>query len=85
MASSSDFRKLEVKQYPRLPGRRTAESRYWRKFKFPVLVKEYGAVTNIDFSPVRPYDFAVTSSMRVRGHFIFFLSSPPCLSSFLCR
>lgn len=30
---SSDFKSLTVKKYPRLPGRKTSESRYWRKFK----------------------------------------------------
>lgn len=34
-------------------------------FQFPVTVKEYGAVTDIDFSPLEPYNFAVSSSTRV--------------------
>ncbi len=29
-------------------------------------IKEYGAVTHIEFAPNSPYDFAVTSSTRVR-------------------
>ena len=64
--ATTDYKKLALRQYPRLPSRRTAESRYWRKFKFPVLVKEFDAVTNISFSGTRPHDFAVTSSTRVQ-------------------
>ena len=33
--------------------------------QYPVVVKEYGAITSIAFSPVAPYDYAVTSSARV--------------------
>lgn len=58
-------RKLPLKQYPPLPGRDTPEDRYWQKFKAPILLKEYGAVTNIDVSPVEPHEYAVTSSTRV--------------------
>lgn len=65
-SAPTDYKKLALRQYPRLPGRRTAESRYWRKFKFPVLVKEFDAVTHISFSGTRPHDFAVTSSTRVQ-------------------
>ena len=31
----------------------------------PVTVKEYGAITDIDFCQVKPHNFAVTNSMRV--------------------
>jgi U3 small nucleolar RNA-associated protein 15 len=34
--------------------------------QFPVLIKQYGAVTSINFSPVSPHNFAVTSSSRVQ-------------------
>ncbi|KAL1917697.1 uncharacterized protein VTP21DRAFT_3531 [Calcarisporiella thermophila] len=63
---STEYRKLTIKKYPRLPGRKTPEERYWRKFKSPILIKEYGPVTSVNFSPVAPYDFAVTSSARVQ-------------------
>lgn len=32
----------------------------------PVLVKEFGAIDYIDFSPVEPYNFAVTCSVRLQ-------------------
>lgn len=31
----------------------------------PVQIKEFGAITNIDFSPVAPHNFAVTAFSRV--------------------
>ncbi|KAF9314073.1 snoRNA-binding rRNA-processing protein [Podila horticola] len=63
---SSDFKSLTVKKYPRLPGRKTSESRYWRKFKSPIVVKEFAAVSSIHFSESKPHDFAVTASTRVQ-------------------
>ena len=63
---SLDYQKLQIKRFPSLSGRKTAESRYWRRFKFPILIKEYAAVTSIDFSPTLPHDFAVTSSTRIQ-------------------
>ncbi|TPX56790.1 hypothetical protein PhCBS80983_g04273 [Powellomyces hirtus] len=62
----SEYRKVPIKQYPKTAGRRTTEGTYWRKFKSPILLKEFAAVTSIHFSPVAPYDFAVTSSTRVQ-------------------
>ncbi|KAF9285600.1 snoRNA-binding rRNA-processing protein [Mortierella antarctica] len=62
----SDFKSLTVKKYPRLPGRKTSESRYWRKFKSPIVVKEFAAVSSIHFSESKPHDFAVTASTRVQ-------------------
>ncbi|KAF9412595.1 snoRNA-binding rRNA-processing protein [Podila epigama] len=63
---SSEFKSLSIKKYPRLPGRKTSESRYWRKFKSPIVVKEFAAVSSIHFSETAPYDFAVTASTRVQ-------------------
>ncbi|KAL8618687.1 hypothetical protein ACOMHN_048863 [Nucella lapillus] len=44
----------------------TDDSRYWENLEQPVTKKEFGHVTNIDFSPVAPNHFAVTSSARVQ-------------------
>ncbi|KJE94791.1 U3 small nucleolar RNA-associated protein 15 [Capsaspora owczarzaki ATCC 30864] len=60
------FPGVTTKQYPRLARRETSESRYWKRFKFPVVVKEYSAVSHIHFSPTAPWDFAVTSSTRIQ-------------------
>ncbi|ORY94368.1 WD40-repeat-containing domain protein [Syncephalastrum racemosum] len=61
-----DYRRLAVKQQARLPSRETPEGKYWKKFKSPILIKEYGAVSSVYFSPVAPYDFAIASSTRVQ-------------------
>lgn len=34
--------------------------------QYPILLQQHAAVTCIDFSPVAPHDFVVTSSARVR-------------------
>lgn len=34
-------------------------------FQFPIVVKEYGAVSHVDFCPSKPHDFVATSSSRV--------------------
>eukprot|EP01135_Chromosphaera_perkinsii_P008669 Nk52_evm2s1444 gene=Nk52_evmTU2s1444 len=60
------YNKLEVKAFPRLANRKTAENRYWNKFKFPIVVKEFGPISHLEFSPVAPHDFAVTSSSRLQ-------------------
>lgn len=63
---STEYKKLSIKKFPRLPDRKTSEARYWSKFKSPILIKEYASVTAIHFSQTTPYDFAVTSSTRVQ-------------------
>ncbi|KAJ3107231.1 snoRNA-binding rRNA-processing protein [Phlyctochytrium planicorne] len=62
----SDFRPLPIRRPPTSQGGKTAESKYWSKFKSPVLVKEFASVTSVHFSPSAPHDFAVTSSARVQ-------------------
>ncbi|KAJ0175097.1 hypothetical protein K1T71_009238 [Dendrolimus kikuchii] len=44
----------------------TEDNLYWKKLGSPVLVKEFGAIDYIDFSPVEPYYFAATCSVRVQ-------------------
>lgn len=63
---ASDHKKISIKQYPRLAARETAEDRYWQKLKVPIIVKEHAPITDINFSPVAPHEFAVTSSTRVQ-------------------
>ncbi|KAJ3054425.1 snoRNA-binding rRNA-processing protein [Rhizophlyctis rosea] len=63
--ASTEYKRLEIKKTPRIVKRPT-ESWYWKKFKSPVLVKEYASISSINFSPVAPFDFAVTSSTRVQ-------------------
>ncbi|KAJ2157663.1 U3 small nucleolar RNA-associated protein [Coemansia sp. RSA 552] len=42
------------------------EAAYWKKFQSPVLVKEYGMVTSLEFSPVKPHDLLVAAAMRLQ-------------------
>ncbi|XP_070543000.1 U3 small nucleolar RNA-associated protein 15 homolog [Ptychodera flava] len=44
----------------------TRDDLYWQSLEFPVTVKEFGAVSHIEFSPIDPHNFAVTSSARVQ-------------------
>ncbi|CUM51968.1 unnamed protein product [Debaryomyces tyrocola] len=63
--SSSKERVPQVRN-PTLPSQTTPEQRYWRGFSNPQLVKENYPITSIDFNPVSPNDFAVTSSTRIQ-------------------
>ncbi|KAL6042734.1 U3 small nucleolar RNA-associated protein 15 [Balamuthia mandrillaris] len=63
---AGQYRKVEIQQFPALPGRDSAEARHWKEFKFPILLKQHAAVTHVEFSPVEPYNCAVTSSTRVQ-------------------
>ncbi|KNC78347.1 hypothetical protein SARC_09220 [Sphaeroforma arctica JP610] len=66
MSELTEYKKVAVKRFPRLSQRATAETRYWRKFKFPITVKEYGAISSISFCNAKPHDFAISSSTRVQ-------------------
>ncbi|KAG0745205.1 hypothetical protein G6F62_005320 [Rhizopus arrhizus] len=62
-----DYKKTVVKKQAKVQtSKKTVETRYWKRFKSPIVIKEYASVTSINFSPVSPYDFAVTSSTRVQ-------------------
>ena len=64
-ADPNEYKATETQRFPRLAARDTAEMRYWKKFKNPVVERKTGPVTAIDFCPNIPYDFVVTSSTRV--------------------
>eukprot|EP00040_Diaphanoeca_grandis_P039484 m.259188 g.259188 ORF g.259188 m.259188 type:complete len:499 (-) comp37676_c0_seq1:100-1596(-) len=61
-----DYRPIAQRRFPRLAERETAENRFWKKLEFPVVVKEFSAISQIDFCPTKPHDFAVCSSIRVQ-------------------
>ncbi|XP_076465738.1 U3 small nucleolar RNA-associated protein 15 homolog [Babylonia areolata] len=44
----------------------TEDTRYWANLDQPITKKEFGHVTHIEFSPVAPFNMAVTSSARVQ-------------------
>ncbi|KXZ44237.1 hypothetical protein GPECTOR_70g467 [Gonium pectorale] len=62
---AGEYQKLQVRQYAPRSIRETAEGKYWRRFKAPIVSKQFGAVSHIDFCPTYPYHLAVTASTRV--------------------
>ncbi|XP_058452762.1 U3 small nucleolar RNA-associated protein 15 homolog [Malaya genurostris] len=62
----AEFKKTNTKVYSRTAINYSSDTVYWKKLGVPTLVKEFGAIDYIDFSPVEPYLFAVTASVRVQ-------------------
>ncbi|XP_076276846.1 U3 small nucleolar RNA-associated protein 15 homolog [Lasioglossum baleicum] len=62
----ASFKKINTKVFARSGTELTPDNIYWKKYTAPVLVKEFGPVDYIDFSPVEPHYFAVTCSVRVQ-------------------
>ena len=57
--------KLQLR-LPRQPAEITAEQKFWKTFRSPVIIKEYAPVTHLHFSPLAPFhDLAVSASARV--------------------
>ncbi|KAG9305358.1 hypothetical protein G9A89_011491 [Geosiphon pyriformis] len=64
---ASPFRPLHIKKYPKFVNENLLESgKIWKKLRNQKYIDETASVTSIHFSPVAPYDFAVTSSTRVQ-------------------
>ncbi|GJJ07566.1 hypothetical protein Clacol_001769 [Clathrus columnatus] len=61
-----EYHPVVIKQHPRSVSKHNPESRYWRKFRHPVFVKEYAPVTSVHFSPARPHRYAVTAATRIQ-------------------
>jgi len=59
------FKKLEVKKYPIAAATSKGEAGYWKKFNFPVIVKEYSAINHVNFCSSSPGDFLVTCSSKL--------------------
>lgn len=62
----ANFKPLNIKKYPKTGQVVTPDTEYWKKLSVPTLVKEFGAIDYIDFSPIEPHYFAVTCSVRVQ-------------------
>nr|XP_023025430.1 U3 small nucleolar RNA-associated protein 15 homolog [Leptinotarsa decemlineata] len=60
------FKRLNTKIYHKNGPEITDDNIYWKKLGVPVLVKEFGPIDYIDFSPIEPHYFAVTCSVRVQ-------------------
>ncbi|NXU51743.1 UTP15 protein, partial [Turnix velox] len=65
------YKPLAVQAIPKFGDAIAQDTLYWRGYKTPVQIKEFGAVNKIDFSPVSPYNYAVTASSRIHiyGHY----------------
>ncbi|XP_033828972.1 U3 small nucleolar RNA-associated protein 15 homolog [Periophthalmus magnuspinnatus] len=61
----SSFKPTKIPVYPKLGEKVTQETLYWKDYKAPIQIKEFGAITNLDFSPVAPHNFAVTAFTRI--------------------
>lgn len=61
----ASFKPTKIPVYPKLGEKVTQDTLYWKNYKAPVQIKEFGAVSNIDFSPVAPHNFAVTAFTRI--------------------
>ncbi|XP_008283140.1 U3 small nucleolar RNA-associated protein 15 homolog [Stegastes partitus] len=61
----ASFKPTKIPVYPKLGEKVTQDTLYWKNYKAPVQIKEFGAITNIDFSPVAPHNFAVTAFTRI--------------------
>ncbi|XP_050768932.1 U3 small nucleolar RNA-associated protein 15 homolog isoform X1 [Gymnogyps californianus] len=59
------YKPVVVQTFPKLGERITQDTVYWRGYKTPVQIKEFGAINKIDFSPIPPYNYAVTASSRI--------------------
>ncbi|XP_067634926.1 U3 small nucleolar RNA-associated protein 15 homolog [Eurosta solidaginis] len=62
----SSFKPLNTKKYLKTGKVVTPDTVYWRQLSVPTLVKEFGAIDYVDFSPIEPHYFAVTCSVRVQ-------------------
>ncbi|XP_053695276.1 U3 small nucleolar RNA-associated protein 15 homolog [Sabethes cyaneus] len=61
-----EFKKTNPQIYAKSSTVHSPDTIYWKQLGIPTLVKEFGAIDYIDFSPVEPYLFAVTASVRVQ-------------------
>lgn len=59
------YKPVAIQTYPILGEKITQDTLYWNNYKTPVQIKEFGAVSKVDFSLQPPYNYAVTASSRV--------------------
>ncbi|KAG8598544.1 hypothetical protein GDO81_002651 [Engystomops pustulosus] len=61
----SSYKPVAIPSYPKLGEKVTQDTLYWRRYRTPVQIKEYGAVTKIDFSPEETCNYVVSASTRL--------------------
>lgn len=62
----ASFKPTKIPVVQQLGEKVTEDTRYWKSFKTTVQVKEFGAISKIDFSSLPPHNYAVTASTRVQ-------------------
>uniref|UniRef100_A0A3B4D419 U3 small nucleolar RNA-associated protein 15 homolog n=1 Tax=Pygocentrus nattereri TaxID=42514 RepID=A0A3B4D419_PYGNA len=62
----ASFKPVKVQTIPKLGERVTEDTLYWKNYKAPVQIKEFAAVTKIEFSPLPPHNYVVTASTRIQ-------------------
>lgn len=60
------FKKTNTQLFTKPRALSTEDNDYWNHLGVPALLKEFGAIDYIDFSPLEPHPFAVTCSVRVQ-------------------
>ncbi|CAK1542175.1 unnamed protein product [Leptosia nina] len=63
---SYPFKKINKAVFQKPASAISKDAIYWKKLGLPVLVKEFGAIDYIDFSPIEPHYFAATCSLRIQ-------------------
>mmetsp|Transcript_35056 Transcript_35056/g.63066 ORF Transcript_35056/g.63066 Transcript_35056/m.63066 type:complete len:554 (-) Transcript_35056:179-1840(-) len=61
----AEYQKLVIRRRAPTSTEQTNEGKYWRRYKAPVVSKQFGAVSHLDYCPLYPYNLAVTASTRV--------------------
>lgn len=56
---------LPRQQFAPIVNPTTPESRYWKNFSNPIVIKDFGAVNDICFAPDNSGMFAVTDSTKI--------------------
>ncbi|KAL0266986.1 UNVERIFIED_CONTAM: hypothetical protein PYX00_009376 [Menopon gallinae] len=62
----ADYKSININVFGKKSVETNPDVIYWKKLGVPVFLREYGPVDYIDFSPIEPHHFAVTSSVRVQ-------------------
>ncbi|GFT97068.1 u3 small nucleolar RNA-associated protein 15 homolog [Nephila pilipes] len=62
----TEFKSLELYEFPRSKAVVTEDNQYWENLRFPNTFKESGDIDFVDFSPQEPYNVAVTCSAKVQ-------------------
>ncbi|GFX45059.1 u3 small nucleolar RNA-associated protein 15 homolog [Trichonephila clavipes] len=76
----TEFKSLEVFESPRTV--QTEDNIYWENLGFPTTFKEFGAIDFVDFSPVEPYNVAVTCGAKVQLYNSLTYEALPKLKNF---